>query len=360
MGTARRPLRHMRHISTAGAGLLAAAVAFAGCTMNKQEAPPLSGPSEFSTSVAISVSPDVLSQDGASQSVITITARDSGGQPMRNVALRAEISVNGTPQDFGSLSARSVVTGSDGRATLVYTAPPSPAAAVDAFTIVDIGVTPLGNDFLNSAMRIASLRLVPPHIVVPPDGLVPKFTFTPSGPQDHVSVLFDASTSTAPPNNPIASYNWNFGDGRTASGRTVSHQYDGPGTYIVQLTIVDGYGRSASTSQSLSVTAGVNPTASFAFSPTDPIPGSTVFFNASASRAAPGRTIVSYEWDFGDGATGSGPTASRRYPLAGSYNVTLVVTDDAGRKGVTSQAVPVKVPETLTAPAAIKGGTLPD
>ena len=350
----------MRHISTACAGLLAAAVTLAGCTMKKDEPPPLAGPSEFSTSVAITISPDVLSQDGASQSVVTVNARDSNGQPLRNVALRAEIIVNGTPQDFGSLSARTIVTGTDGRATLVYTAPPSPAAAVDAFTIVDIGITPIGNDFGNSTMRVASLRLVPTTIVLPPDGLVPRFTFTPSTPQDHGTILFDASTSQAPSNNPIASYNWNFGDGRTASGRTVSHEYSGPGTYIVQLTVVDSYGRSASTSQSLAVTAGVNPTATFAFSPSDPIPGSTVFFNASASRAAPGRTIVSYEWDFGDGASGSGVTASRRYPLAGSYTVTLVVTDDAGRRGVASQTVPVKVPEALTAPAPIKGGTLPD
>ena len=95
----------------------------AACTMTKQEAPDLSGPSEFSTSVAVAISPDVLPQDGASQSVITLTARDAQGQPLRNVGLRVEIRVDGTPRDLGSLSARSVVTGTDGRATVVYTAP---------------------------------------------------------------------------------------------------------------------------------------------------------------------------------------------------------------------------------------------
>ena len=43
---------------------------------------------------------------------------------MRNLTLRTETRVGGTPVDFGTLSARSVVTGSDGKATLVYTAPP--------------------------------------------------------------------------------------------------------------------------------------------------------------------------------------------------------------------------------------------
>lgn len=329
--------------------------------MKKQEAPDLAGPSEFSTSIVVTITPDVLSQDGASQSIITITARDANGQPVRNLALRVEIRVNGTITDFGSLSARTVVTGSDGRATLVYTAPPTTSPAVDPITVVDIAVVPIGDNFLNSATRFASVRLVPPGVIIPPDGLQPAFTFTPTAPQDHQRVLFDASISQAPGNNPIVSYSWNFGDGGTATGRTVTHEFSSPGTYIVSLTVTDGFGRSATTSQSMGVGAGVNPTAAFVFSPTDPLPGTTVFFNASASRAAPGRTIVSYAWDFGDGTSGTGVQTSRRYTVIGSYTVTLVVTDDAGRTSSASQTVSVAFPEEETlAPARKKGGTLRD
>lgn len=344
-----------------GGTAVALALLIAACTTKKQEAPELAGPSEFGTSVTVAITPDVLPQDGASQSVITVTARDANGQPLRNVSLRAEIRVNGTTMDFGKLSARSLVTGNDGRATLVYTAPPAPSVAVDSFTIVEIVVTPLGSDFNNSAPRSASVRLVPPNVVVPPDGLQPAFTFTPTAPVDHQRVLFDASLSQAPSNNPIASYQWSFGDGGTASGRTATHEFNTPGTYIVSLTITDAYGRSASTSQILNVSAGVNPTATFAFSPTDPLPGVQVNFNASASRAAPGRTIVSYSWDFGDGKPGaSGPVVSHTYTAFGNYTVTLVVTDDAGRTGVVSQGIPVQLPDAgVTAPARKKGGTLP-
>ena len=229
----------------------------AACTMTKQEAPDLSGPSEFSTSVAVAISPDVLPQDGASQSVITLTARDAQGQPLRNLGLRVEIRVDGTPRDLGTLSARSVVTGTDGRATIVYTAPSSPTIAVDPFTIVEIVATPIGSDFNNTQARSASMRLVPTGPVAPPDGLQPAFTFTPSNPSDHQRVLFDASTSQAPTNNPIVTYSWSFGDGGTGTGRTATHDYSFPGTYIVTLTIIDGFGRSAATSQSLSVGAGV-------------------------------------------------------------------------------------------------------
>lgn len=349
-----------QHLSAFGV-LVVAAATLAGCTMKKQEAPELTGPSEFGTSIVVSITPDVLQQDGASQSSITITARDPNGQPVRNLPLRVEIRVGGEIVDFGSLSARSVVTNNDGRATLVYTAPAAPNPAVDFFTVVDIAVIPLGSDFNNSRTRVASVRLVPPGGVIPFDGLSPAFTFTPSAPVDHQQVLFDASTSQSSPNNPIVTYQWNFGDGTTGSNRTTTHAFSTPGTYLVQLTVIDGYGRSASTSQLVSVGAGVNPTATFAFSPTDPLPGVRVNFNASASRAAPGRTIVSYSWDFGDGtANASGVQVSHTYTALGTYTVTLVVTDDVGRTGVTSVSVPVQFPDAgVVAPAKKKGGIVP-
>lgn len=337
--------------------VVVALAALSACTMKKQDAPDFTGPSEFGTSVVVSISPDVLPQDGASQSVVTVTARGPNGQPVSNVSVRAEMRVDGSPMDFGLLSARNVVTGGDGKATIVYTAPASPAVAVDAFTIVEILVTPLGSDFNNSQARSASLRLVPTTVVIPPDGLRPAFTFTPSNPADHQIVLFDASTSQAPANNPISSYTWNFGDGRTGSGQSTTHEFNSPGTYVVQLTLSDQYGRTASTSQILTVGAGVGPTAAFTFSPTDPLPGTTVQFNAAASRAAPGRSIVSYSWDFGDGSpNGSGVQTSHPYPILGDYTVTLVVTDDAGRTAVASQSVPVQFPdEGVLGPARKKG-----
>lgn len=332
--------------------LAAAAATVTACTMKSQEAPPLAGPSEFAQSITVSVSPDVLSQDGVSQSAVTIQARGVAGEPLRNLSFRNEIYVGGTPVDFGLLSARNVVTGNDGRATFAYTAPPAPPVTADNFTIVSIRVTPVGTDFNNSSSRSASIRLVPPGIIVPNDGLAPYFTFTPSQPQDNQPVLFDAcndsTRSCAPANNPIVSYSWSFGDGGGGSGKTTSRAYSLPGTYVVRLTVTDGFGRSASTSQSLTVGAGIGPTAAFVFSPTNPQINQAVNFNGSGSTAAPGRRIVSYAWDFGDGsglsAPGASPTISRVYSLPRTYTVTLVVTDDAGRTGAISQTVDVLPP----------------
>lgn len=349
----------MKHRVLVGGTVVVLAALVGACTMKKQEAPDFTGPSEFGTSVVVSISPDVLPQDGASQSVVTVTARGPNGQPVANLALRAEIRVNGTPMDFGSLSARSIVTGSDGKATFVYTAPSSPSVAVDPFTIVDIVVTPVGSDFNNSAQRSASVRLVHNGTVAPPDGLAPYFVFSPTNPADHQPVLFtacnDSARPCAPANNPISTYSWNFGDGRTATGSSVVHEFSSAGTYVVRLTITDGFGRSATASQTMNVGAGVNPSAVITFSPQDPLPGTTVQFNALASRAAPGRTIVSYSWDFGDGTGATGVQTSHLYPFIGNYTVTLVVTDDVGRTGVVTQVVPVQIPDAgAVAPAGKK------
>ena len=52
--------------------------------------------------------------------------------------------------------------------------------------------------------------------------------------------------------------------------------------------------------------AGTPPTAAFTTSPANPGVNQDVFFNATGSVPAAGRTITSYDWSFGDGSTGTG------------------------------------------------------
>ena len=322
----------------------ACAAITASCTMSKQEAPPLTGPSEFGTSITVGATPDVLPTDGGSQSLVTITAFDSNGSPLRNVTLRSEIQVNGVLADFGTLSARNVVTDSSGRASVVYTAPLI-QGGVDTGTVVDIGVTPMGSNYANAVTRTTSIRLVPSGVVVPPDGLQAAFTFTPGSPLESQPVFFDATSSKGTAVNPIVSYRWDFGDGGFANGPTISYAFDTPGTYTVKLTIFDALGRSAFTTRSVSVGQSQRPTAEFVFSPTDPLTNQAVNFNASASVATAGRRIVSYTWDFGDGTplvTSGVAITSHGYGVPRTYTVTLTVTDDIGRTGTISKTVAVK------------------
>lgn len=327
--------------------IAAAAFTWGACTMKNQEAPSLTGPSELGTSITVTVSPDVLTQDGFSQSLVTITARGPNGEPLRNLSLRAQILVDGVAADFGSLSARTIVTDANGRATLVFTTPGSPAASgVDRNTVVTIAVTPVGSDFGNATPRTASIRLVPPGIVIPPDGLQPRFTPSTLTPTDNQQVFFDASASTAPANNPIVNFAWDFGDGSRGSGITTTHSFTAPGTFVVTLTVSDAFNRSVSTSQVVSVSGGALPTAAFNISPTSataPRVGQVVNFNAAESNPGLGRTIRSYEWVFGDGSSATTSTAqtTHTYQSAGDFIATLKVIDDVGR-------VSVAFPLTLT------------
>lgn len=86
-------------------------------------------------------------------------------------------------------------------------------------------------------------------------------------------------------------------------------------------------------------------TVDFTFSPTPAVVDQTIFFNATASRAAPGRSLVLYQWDFGKGTTGTGLTVTKSYAEEGTYTVTLKVTDDAGAFGTTSKTVTVTNPQ---------------
>ena len=317
-----------------------AAVLAASCTMKEQEAPPLTGPSEFGTSVNVQITPDVLQQDGASQAVVAVTVRNSSGQPMSGVPLRAEIRVNGQSVDFGALSARSIVTGTDGRATLTYTAP---AVTASVESLVDIAVTPVGSNFGNATTRNATLRLVPTGIVQPPSGLNPLFTFSPEAPSQGQAVFFDGSTSTSSPTNPIAQYRWDFGDGNTGNGQTTTHAFSNAATYFVRLTVSDASGRSVQTTRTVTVGAGTAPIASFTFGPTPVRANAAVNFNASGSTAAAGRRIVSYRWDYGDGSPAeTGLQVAHAFSVGGTYTVTLVVTDDVGRTNTTSRTVTVQ------------------
>ena len=312
--------------------------------MKEQEAPPLTGPSEFSTSISVAATPDVLLTDGGSQALVAITARDATGAPLRQVSLRAEIRVSGTPIDFGTLSARNLVTDSAGRATLVYTAPLI-TGGLDTGTLVDIGVTPVGTNFANAVTRTTSIRLVPPGVVIAPDGLQPNFTFTPASPMESQNVFFDATSSRSPALNPIAAYRWDFGDGGGAAGSTADHVYTSAGTYIVKLTISDALNRSAVTTRTITVGIAPAPTVLFVFSPADPQINQSVSFNASASAPAAGRAIVSYTWDFGDGSplvTGGVAFTAHVYSASRTYTVTLTVTDDIGRANTISRTVTVK------------------
>ncbi len=332
-----------------GAGALAALVGgLGGCKVKKADPPALSGPSELGLSITVEASPDVLTRDGFSQSRIVVIARDANANPVSSLSVRLEITVSGVVVDFGQLSTRTVVTGTDGRAVATYTSPLPPPESVDTFTIVTILATPIGTNFANAVARAVDIRLVPPGVILPPNGTpVADFIFSPRTPEENAPVRFDAGPSVD--DGTIVSYAWDFGDGSAGSGLVTTHTYSVRGTYTVTLTVTDDRGLSDSATQFVAVSATENPSAVFTVSPTSPKLDEPVFVNAAGSTAAPGRTIVSHAWTFGDGGLGSGVTTTHRHTELGSFAITLTVTDDVSKTGTSSKTVFVGAQPTPTA-----------
>ncbi|HII39876.1 MAG TPA: PKD domain-containing protein [Thermoplasmata archaeon] len=171
------------------------------------------------------------------------------------------------------------------------------------------------------------------HSVVVAAVVSVDFTFTPTEPVVGESVSFTGSASGGTAS---YTYTWAFGDGATGSGPTLSHVYATPGSYPVTVTATDSAGHTASTTKTVPVAPPIAP--DFTFSPAQPIVGETVTFSGTASGGIP---PYAYAWDFGDGSTGAGATASHSFAASGTFPVTLTVSDAASHSGSVTKSVGV-------------------
>jgi PKD repeat protein len=335
------------------AGALGLCLTLTACTVHKTEAPPVAGPSDFALSARMEANPDTIGQDGGSQSSIRVFANGPDGKPLAGVTFRVDMAVFGVAQDFGALSARSIVTGSDGVARVIYTAPAADPTGNTGTcnnglpgTCVTIIATPTSTAFGTVRTQQVTIRLVPLGVIRPPASTPTPciLAMTPSPAVANLPVQFTAGTSVTQgsstvcqaASSDIVSFEWNFGDGSTASGRTVSHTFGSGNQFSVTLTETNDRGLSGSTTQQVTVGAATLPTAVFTFSPAAPGVNETVFFNASTSTPGPGHTITSYRWTFGDGGTASGVNVTHAFAAAGNFIVQLTVTDEAGQSNTSA------------------------
>ncbi len=142
-------------------------------------------------------------------------------------------------------------------------------------------------------------------------------------------------TFTRLSNPPGYTYAWSFGDGGVpaSSALTVTRQYNIANTYQVRLIVSDGNNCRDTMLRPNYIHVG-GPVPQFSVTPNPATGCSPLTVNFTDQSTAPGSTIASRVWHFGDGTilTGNNATPSNTYysNTARTYNVRLVVTDANG------------------------------
>jgi len=203
------------------------------------------------------------------------------------------------------------------------------------------------NPSLSWAWDVASFQVTSQQPTNQPP--VAQFTFSPSQPIVNQTVTFDGSSSYDP-DGFITDWHWVFeGTSRVEThGVRVTVRFVSARTYRVTLTVTDNQGATASTTQWIEVRdrpSNQPPTARFTFSPQSPQVNELVTFDGRSS-SDPDGTIISYQWDLnGDGRIdATGALVQARFSRAGSFRVTLTVTDNGGLSDSTSKTIQVGQP----------------
>jgi PKD repeat protein len=131
------------------------------------------------------------------------------------------------------------------------------------------------------------------------------------------TALGNTTSFTATANGTDIAYAWNFGDGATGSGATPTHAYNAVGFYTAVVTASNTISTVVATTPVTITDAAITNLSAVNSSPT--ALGNTTHFTATATGSS-----IAYTWNFGDGQTGNGATASHVYGALGAY--TAVVT----------------------------------
>ncbi|MGQ9582552.1 MAG: PKD domain-containing protein [Thermoplasmatota archaeon] len=149
-------------------------------------------------------------------------------------------------------------------------------------------------------------------------------------------------TGSTDENASALSYDWDFGDGDTASGARVTHVFRKEGTYTIKLRVTDPMGQSDTAYRSIRVyVPGSNLPPLAQISYIGPAyAGEPVIFDASNSSDEEPSSL-NFTWDFGDGGGGHGVLATHTYATEGAFIVRLSVRDSGDLSSEATTAVRV-------------------
>jgi PKD repeat protein len=205
-------------------------------------------------------------------------------------------------------------------------------------------------------------------VSVSDQALTASFTADPQSGEAPLKVEFDASDSVDPDGN-IEIYEWDFdGDGEydDDAGIKATYEFEKIGRYKVGLRITNNMGDYETSEKEIIVEEKKEAEAviSILDEPSVFITGVAYTFKADESTSPKG-AITKYEWDFGDGSkVETTKTIAHSFASAGTYEVTLKVTDEEGLEGEVKKTINVQQPQgtpkakITTEPSVVSGSTL--
>jgi hypothetical protein len=148
------------------------------------------------------------------------------------------------------------------------------------------------------------------------------------------AVGFPVSFSLKRAGTDVASVNWQFGDGSSASGSSVTHAYMSAGEFDVTVEVTLTSGAIVRDREDLRITGnGVNPPSTaidFTFTPANPAPGEQVVFTAIGATEG-----GVFKWKFPGNIRPVGNTVTFTFPNAGSFEVEVEIEHGATTAEVT-------------------------
>ena len=150
------------------------------------------------------------------------------------------------------------------------------------------------------------------------------------------------TVSATDPQSSAISYAWTFGDGTSATGASASHAYASEGTFQLQATATNAYGKSATSSTAIQVTAAPPSTPTLEATPSPARPGQVMSFSATSTD--PQGSAPTFTWDFGDGSGATGAGASHAYASEGTYTVRVTAANAFGKSASATGSFLVSLP----------------
>jgi len=155
----------------------------------------------------------------------------------------------------------------------------------------------------------------------------PVVSFAPSATGGCFPLQVNFTNNSTPGSGTLSTFMWDFGDGTTGTAQTPVHTYTGAGSYNVSLQATNSNGCSTTITSTTPIVihAGVNASFTTGQATSCQAPAPIPFINTST-----GTGILSYSWDFGDGAVSTSINPVHTYTSTGNYTVKLTTSNNTG------------------------------